>query len=166
MLTFQYRGRYKLPGPADTYEYRLAVVANGDTVAVLNKIIENGGNPLAYRIENINIQPGGELTFVSNGTDMTRLDNIRWTDYQGVTGSIAVPRRPGVRAQRMGHRDGMLTVAQGVTGPLTIASVDGRLVARRACDGRTAVSLRLAPGAYIAAVSGSGRIDRAMVLAR
>ncbi len=86
-LTFQYRGRYNLPGPADTYKYRLEVVAGGKTIAVLDKIVEKmkehrvGAQEYACLIEDIDLPPGGELKFVSTGNDAVRIDNIRWKDY-------------------------------------------------------------------------------------
>jgi hypothetical protein len=86
-LTFQYRGRYNLPGPADTYKYRLEVVAGGKTIAVLDKIVEKakkhrvGAQEYACLLEGIEVLPGGELKFVSTGTDAVRIDNIRWKDY-------------------------------------------------------------------------------------
>ena len=87
-LTFQYRGRYKLPGPADTYKYRLEVVADGKTVAVLDKIVPEikehrvGAQEYACLLEDIALPPGGELKLVSTGTDAVRIDNIRWKDYE------------------------------------------------------------------------------------
>ncbi len=100
-LTFQYRGRYKLPGAADTYKYRLAVVADGDTLAVLDKILPEdtsgnrvGAEEYACLLEDISLRPGGELKFVSLGTDAVRIDNIRWKDADG---AVSTARRPGAR---------------------------------------------------------------------
>ncbi len=87
-LTFQYRGRYNLPGPADTYKYRLEVVADGKTIAVLDKIVPKmkkhrvGAQEYACLIEDIALPPGGKLKFVSTGTDAVRIDNVRWKDYE------------------------------------------------------------------------------------
>jgi hypothetical protein len=88
-LTFQYRGRYKLPGPADTFKYRLEVVVGDKTVAVLDKVVEQmkkhrvGAQEYGCLIEDIDLPPGGELKFVSTGTDAGRIDNIRWKDHEG-----------------------------------------------------------------------------------
>lgn len=83
-LTFQYRGRYKLPGPADTYKYRLEVVAGDKTIAVLGNIVREaekhrvGAQEYACRLEDVGLPPGGELKLISTGSDAVRIDNIRW----------------------------------------------------------------------------------------
>jgi hypothetical protein len=96
-LTFQYRGRYKLPGPADTFKYRLEVVAGGKTVAVLDKVVEQmkkhrvGAQEYGFLIEDMDLPPGGELKFVSTGTDAVRIDNIRWKDHDGIPVEKSLP---------------------------------------------------------------------------
>jgi hypothetical protein len=155
-LTFQYRGQYKLPGPADTYKYRLAVLAAGDTLAVLDKILE-GANPYGCFIADAALPPGGELKFVSLGTDALRLDNIQWKDHAGPTANgvrASCGRAP--RAQRIVYRNGVLSVDTRSAARITITTIGGRIVSRLTLTGGAAAGQPLVPGAYIVSMSDRG----------
>lgn len=172
-LTFQYRGRYKIPGPADTYTYKLAVVADGDTLAVLDKIIEEdtsghrvGAEEYGCVIEDIDLPPGGELKFVSLGSDAVRLDNIRWLDYDGATdttpASSAVQRSTGMP---MCFTDGILHIGEYAPSQVSVTTLDGRMVACRSI-GSHMLKLDRAAGICIVTVATSHGTSSQRILAR
>jgi hypothetical protein len=94
---------------------------------------------------------------VSSGTDFAKIDNIMWKDYNGTVGSVApAPRQRVPNVPALTCRDGVLSVGGGAWDRLDIVAVDGRVVAHRQRTGQAVPHLRLAPGTYMAIVSGTG----------
>jgi hypothetical protein len=162
-LTFQYRGRYR-PPTSETYKYRLAVMAGADTIAVLNKILD-GDTIYARRLEHVSLPPGGTLKFVNTGNDAAKIDNLKWTDYAGPTGSVQKEVMHKVFAPHISFRNGVLSIPSG-NSRLDIATLDGRTLWRQGLKGESAVRLALKPGVYVATVSGAARSESSRLMVR
>ena len=161
-LTFQYRGRYT-PPTTDGYKYRLAVVAGSDTLAILDTIM-NGGIIDARRYKDVNLLPGGTLKFLQIGNDAARLDNIMWSDYAGPVKNARTATALAPVTTRLGYRSGVLSIPAGTWDRFTVATLDGRTLARQGLEGQSAVRLALKPGLYVVTVSGTVRSESLLLM--